>query len=457
MTREFSIGGSLRVLGLRGLGLLSLGLLSFGLLGCGDDSCADLEGALSRTAPGGSVSVSGCTINGTVDIPDEVTLDGSGDSRIIGNVTLGSGSGLVGMAVDSPGTVAISAAGPGAAVTIRNVGVRVERGAAISIADRGATLDRVTLEGNVEDADVVPTNPMASDYATHGLVLSNAGSPDAPVLLTEVSASKFARFGALFLNSHASWNGGQVANGLTTGLMADGGSLELTAVVLGPMMQGVQVLPAFGGLFVNGCDVSTRDLAVDGNQGYGLLHDGSIAAHENLVATGNGDAALWVQRSSSFALTGENTEVSGNVLAGLVVVDTPDVLVRGATFRNNTLGTRISGTIGRVDTGDGIQAQISDGAGLVIDNVTMVGNERVGVILDVASGNVDGAVMNVSVDGSGEQLGAIAQGPDGLIDTGAWDATITRLGDTTINDEALSEKLSVLEIVGPMFLPPSGM
>ncbi|MBW2463664.1 MAG: hypothetical protein JRH11_18580, partial [Deltaproteobacteria bacterium] len=58
---------------------------------------------------------------------------------------------------------------------------------------------------------------------------------------------------------------------------------------------------------------------------------------------------------------------------------------------------------------------------------------------------------------TGDQLGAIAQGPDGLIDTGAWDTTVTRLGSTAINDEAIADKLSVLGIVGPMFLPPSAM
>jgi len=203
--------------------------------------------------------------------------------------------------------------------------------------------------------------------------------------------------------------------------------------------------------------VTSQDLMVDGNQGYGILHDRVTTTHENLIATNNSDAALWVQQSPSFSLIGEATEVSGNVLSGLVIVESTDVLVRGATFRNNTLGTRVSGTIGRIDVGDGIHAVIDDGASLTVDQVVMEGNARVGVLLDVESGNLDGVLMNVSVEGTGDQLGAIAQGPDGLIDTGAWDTTVTRLGSTAINDEAIADKLSVLGIVGPMFLPPSAM
>ncbi len=438
------------------IGILGVACVS-SLIGCGGDECADLAGALAGAAPGEVVSVSTCTVAGDIDVPEGVTLDGGGESRILGNVTLGPGSSLLGVHVEGVGPAAVSAVGAGAAVTITDVHVTVGQGVAMHIEGRGAALTRVSLTGNVDDPDTVPADPSTDDYSTHGLILANAGIQDAPVVLDDVSATKFARFGALFLESHVTWHGGRVADGLTTGLMADGGSIDLEAVELGPMKQGVQVLPAFGGIFANGCVVTSQDLMVDGNQGYGLLHDRVTTTHENLTATSNTDAALWVQQSPSFALIGEATEVSDNVLSGLVIVDSTDVLVRGATFRNNTLGTRVSGTIGRIDVGDGIHAVIDDGASLTVDQVVMEGNARVGVLLDVASGNLDGVLMNVSVEGTGDQLGAIAQGPDGLIDTGAWDTTVTRLGSTAINDEAIADKLSVLGIVGPMFLPPSAM
>ncbi|MBW2460113.1 MAG: hypothetical protein JRH11_00605 [Deltaproteobacteria bacterium] len=438
------------------LGILAVACI-WSLIGCGGDECADLAGALAEAAPGEVVSVSACTVTGNIDVPGGVTLDGGGESRILGNVTLGPGSGLAGVRIEGVGPAAVSAVGAGAAVTITDVDVIIARGSAVHIADRGAVLTRVSLAGNVEDPDTVPADPSADDYGTHGLVLSNAGTLDAPVILDDVSMTKFARFGALFLQSHVAWRGGQVADGLSTGLMADGGSVDFEAVELGPMQQGVQVLPAFGGIFTNDCVVTSQDLMVDGNQGYGLLHDRVTTTHENLIATGNTDAALWVQQSASFSLVGAATEVSDNVLSGLVIVESTDVLVRGATFRNNTLGTRVSGTIGRIDVGDGIHAVIDDGASLTVDQVVMAGNARVGVLLDVASGNLDGVLMDVSVEGTGDQLGAIAQGPGGLIDTGVWDTTVTRLGSTALNDEAISEKLSVLGIVGPMFLPPSAM
>jgi hypothetical protein len=430
-------------------------------VGCGDDVCSD-PSLIGAAAAGQTVVADGCRIEGDVRVPSGVTFEGRGGAVVAGQVVLEPGSRLVGVIVESPGptgVLATGATGDAESVVLERVEVRPTSGVAVRIEGLGASLTNVVLSGTVDrdNADAVPPMPESSEWPTHGLLLVDAGSTASPVSLDDVSINGFARFGALFRNSHVIWRGGEASRNLTVGAMAERGTLTLEGVGFRENYQGVQPYPAFGAVFTAGIEVSSTDLEARGNEGYGVLHDGATAGHVDLLASDNGDAAVWVQSSSAFMLAGASSSLSGNRLAGIVVVDSPNAMIQDATIDTSILGTRIDGETGRVDVGDGIHAVLSSAAGFMVDGVSMTGNERTGVLLDVADADVDGVFMRVTVDGAGDSLGVIAQGPAGIIPSGVWDADVNRLGVTAANDSALEDVLDIVGLVGPMFLPPPSM
>jgi hypothetical protein len=441
-----------RFLPLGALALLTLPLVS----ACGNDVCDDPAGALAAAVDGETVSMGSCRATGNVTVPAGVIFRGEPGSVLAGRVTLEPGSSLSGITIEAGGVVASGSEG---SVTIDNVTVEMETGVAVRIEGIGADLSGVTLRGTVtaDNATDVPPMPVGDEWPTHGLLLVDAGSAESPVELNDVEVSGFARFGALFRNSHVEWRGGGASENLTVGAMAERGSITVEGASFERNYQGVQPFPAFGAVFTDGVEVATTDVQVSENEGYGLLHDDATVGHVDLVATNNGDAAVWVQAGRSFMLAGESSMLAGNLLAGVVLVETPDAMIQDATIDTSSLATRIDGETGMVQVGDGVHAVVGSASGLIFDGLTMTGNERAGMLLDVADGSVDGAVMDVTVDGSGESLGVIAQGPAGVIPSGTWDENVTRLGATVANDAALDEALDIVGLIGPMFVPPPTM
>lgn len=443
-------------------GLVALSLACSFSAACsgGDDACADLPGALAAASAGETVNLGACTVTGDIVVPEGVVVAGVGERTVLaGSVTLDGGAGLRALSVEATGPVGVAINGNGDPATLTEVRVTSATGVAIRADSRGAALTDVTLRGPVtpDNAPSVAPMPSAEDTATHGLLLTNAGTVEAPVTIRGLVISGFARFGALFIDSHVVWEGGSSAENLGVGLMAEGGSVDISAVALDDNLQGIQPFPAFGAVFTAGCDVQTVDLAIGGNEGYGALHDDATVSHENLVAADNADAALWAQATRDFALTGASTALTGNRLAGLVLVDTSTAMVRDASIDMSRNATRIEGETGSIEVGDGVHAVVPSVSGLVFEGVTLTGNERAGMLLDIGDDDPTGAVMDVTVDGSGASLGVIAQGPGGLVELGGWDSDVTRLGATAANDAALEAALDVVGIVAPMFLPPPTM
>jgi hypothetical protein len=80
-----------------------------------------------------------------------------------------------------------------------------------------------------------------------------------------------------------------------------------------------------------------------------------------------------------------------------------------------------------------------------------VNNARVGVLLDLDGGMFDGIdIRSVDVDGTGGQLGAIAQ--NGVIPPG-WDDNVMRSPVIDANDSGFSGTLATVGIVGPSDMP----
>jgi len=449
----------------RGARAISLISLVFSAVpGCGGDdlaACDDLASALAGASTGDTVRLGACEVTGEFAVPPGVTLRGAGPASSIVRgspdgvaLTLSAGSRLSALAVVAEGAGAIDA--PEGGIALEDLRVTVTRGYGIRITDGGAALSRVFIEGPVtaDNAGSIAPNPEPAGTATHGLYLSRVGTESEPAVLTEVSVRGFARFGVLMRDSFVEWTGGGADGNLTTGLMMAGGVLTLEDVSLCGTLQGIQPLPAYAGVFTAGARVSTAGVMVCDGDGYGLLHDGVEASHADLVGMGNGDAALWVQRGGAFELGGSATVLSGNRVAGIVLVETPVVTISDARIDGSILGTRVEGEVGAIRVGDGIQAVVASTASIQIRDVQLAGNERVGILLDVGDAMVaDTALAGVTVDGSGTELGVVAQSPAGLIGPGAWSSGVMRLGATVDNDLAVGAPLDIVGIVGPMFLP----
>jgi hypothetical protein len=144
-----------------------------------------------------------------------------------------------------------------------------------------------------------------------------------------------------------------------------------------------------------------------------------------------------------------NGMIRDNALAGVVALESNGIHLSSVDIEDTRHRTRIISTT-PVDVGDGVQL-LGSTTDITLESLGLTNNERVGVLLDLDGGVFDGIdVRSVDVDGTGEQLGAIAQG--GVVPPG-WDANVTRSAIVEMNDSAFSGTLETVGIVGPSDLP----
>jgi hypothetical protein len=439
-------------------------LLAGTLVGCSDGICdaAELTDALAAAGLNDTVTVGSCEVRGSFTVPSAVTLAGTdSESRLVASggpaVILAGGreaATLRDLSISSAEPSGVLADGVGG-VAIRNVRIDASKGVALRLESVGlATLSDVTLTGPVTSAvaaSLTPT-PDSAVIATHGLVIVDSSA----VTLERVNISGFARFGALALNSTVTWTGGGASDTLGVGFMAEGGSATVRDAQFCRVFAGLRPYPAYGLVFTGSASSTTERVTLCENEGYGMLQNGGLAVHTDLVGAANREPAVWVQQSSDFSLSGTGTLLSDNALAGIVVVDSTNVRISDAEIDASSLATRIVAVGGSVRVGDGVHLVVGNAGDVSLTNVTLLNNARAGLLLDFAAGTPDAMnLASVTVDGTGDALGAIAQSGTDLMPSGTWDRNITRRGATVVNDSALAGRLDVVGIVGPMFLPPS--
>jgi hypothetical protein len=442
---------------------------------CGDEESTEyctaeaLTSALAGARPGDTVKVGACAITGSFTVPAGVTLAGrgSGTSTLTTDrpqpavrLTAGTPAArVVDLRIVSAGNSGILVRGTGTA-GLERVAVEASRGMAVAAEDvaslelRDVTITGTVVPGNVNTVRCLP-DPAHPDVAcvvdsdewpTHGLVLVRVAS----ATLTGVRVTGLAGSGVVLVDSTTAWTGGGAPANLGTGLWIAGGETELTDLDLSGSMQGLMLMPAYGGVFSDDAVVESSGLVVSGGDNYGLLHDSVAARHVDLVARENGDAAVWVQNcDASFELSGAGTLLSGNQFAGVVAVGSSNVTVADARIDGTGLATRIFEE-GPVLVGDGVQI-VDSTSGLNLRDLYLSGNDRVGLLLDGGGADMAGAVLDgITADGTGTQLGVVAQ--DGDTPAG-WDSGVTRLGSTAANDAALRETLSIAGTVAAESLP----
>lgn len=434
------------------------------LVGCGSGTAstsAELTDALTGATAGETVTIAAGTFVGNFEVPAGVTVRGAGagttilrsDAGQVLNVrtSAGSTSTVEGLTVESAGGAGIALGGAGGAA-LTDVTVSFTRGVGVG-AEGLATLalTRVNVQGPVTSANATmqPVDATPETAATHGLVVVNVAEATA----IELTVGGAALIGALFVDSDTTWTGGAANENLGVGLMASGGTIALDSMEICRTLQGFRLPPVFGGVFTDSVVVTSNEMTVCENDGFGLVHSDAGGRHTDLVGASNSNAALWAQQTSGLEIDGAGTVFSDNEFAGMVFIDSSDIGVTGASVEGTRLATRTVGLTGRVDVGDGIQLVRSTSA-IAIDAVTLTDNERAGLLLDLGAADTSGVgLTSVNASGTGAQLGVIAQ--SGTIGMG-WDSGVTRSADLSTNDAAFQASgvpLDVVGIVTPTDLP----
>jgi len=419
-----------------------------------------LTAALEAAELGDVVRLGVCHVAGNFVVPDGVTLVGAGagqsvidsDERaavmVIGDIGMPR---VADLSIVSGGAAGLVVMGEGSGGSAEIEGVTIEATLGVGLAAEALaelTLNDVTISGPVTPTNVnrlpiidgVDLETAATMTATHGLVLNEVEAAE----LTDVEVSGFASLGALLIESGTTWRGGGAAGNLLTGLGAVGGEATFEDVALTGTLQGMRATPASNAVFVGGVTVESTGLTIADSAGYGLLHNGITAHHVDLVAEDNADTALWAQGCPELELSGTGTRMTGNAFAGVVAVDSTDVTIQGAQIDGTRLAPRMFEEGGTVNAGDGVQ--LVDPVGTVnVEDVSFTGNERVGLLIDLGGASMESlTIRDVEVDGTGDELGAVAQGAE---PPAGWDAEVTRAGVTAENDATHTEALSVAETI----------
>ncbi len=447
---------------MRGLSISAVVVILAGVLaGCGNDgtigSSDDLQAALASAQAGDRVCLGEGVFNGSFDVPAGVVLCGAGRelTRIVGpsdsptlRVTPGveNPTRIEGVTIESDADFGILAIGAGD-VAIEQVDVRVpQQGAGIG-AERLSTLmiNQVQVLGPVDlsNADDIAGEMDVTLAPAYGLVCVSVMSVEA----TEMTVGGFSHFGVLAVSSNLTMDNSAIEANLGTGLLVHGGTADLSAVAIDSALQGTRLIPPYNAVFAGNADVSSTGLEVTGSEGYGILQSEATATHADLLAESNDQAAIWVQSSGGVSIT--NSMIRDNALAGVVALESSNINLSSVDIEATRTRTRIVSTM-PVEVGDGVQF-LGSTTNVTLESLGLTNNSRVGVLIDLDGGVFDGIdLRSVNVDGSGEQLGAIAQG--GVIPPG-WDTNVTRSSVIEMNDTAFSGTLDTVGIVGPSDLP----
>ena len=438
--------------------LTALGLIALLGWGCaGEDdparTAAELEAALDGASPGDTVRAASGTFRGTFVVLEGVSIDGAGigstilesdgDAAVVVLEASSTGTAVRNVTVRSSGSAGVVARGPGAA-SLEHVRVESSRGIGVGGEDVGTfRLVDVTLIGPVtrDNVSSLPIDPTPADTATHGIVLVRVTTAE----MLRVDIHGYAKFGALFVESGVTWETGDASENVSTGMMAYGGSVTLDAVEVSRTIGAFTLIPPYNAVFAGGADVSSMGLVTSGGEGYGILHSDASGQHVDLVSEDNTAAGLWVQSSAGVSITGAGSRFANNSFAGVVALDSSDVTLSDASITATRLLRRVFGETSTVEVGDGIQLVRSVDA-ITLSNLSLDGNERAGLLVDLDGGDTSGiGITSVSADGTGAQLGVIAQ--NGTLAAG-WDAMVDRLGETAANDSAFLAAGTVLDVAG---------
>lgn len=420
---------------------------------CGSDAITtseQLEEALSRAKPGDVIHVEPGRFEGSFVVPGGVTVEGSGKGATI-LVATGSDPTLVLV----PGTPAAAAtdltvelpasANTGAAVlahgkgqaALRRVNVIAAEGVGVAAEDLDRLiLQEVAINGVITEANATsyPTTVNVLEVSYAGLVTSRVTN----VEMSDVDLNGFAEFGALFVKSDVTWNGGTSTGHLAVGVMVHDGSANLSGVTIAEIYQGFRLIWGYGLVIAAGAKVTTTGLRVREVSGVGILQDGAAtSAHAGPHITSNRYVGVWLQGLAgtadalAFKLDGVGSLLHANGAGGVVAINSSGIEIADAEIDETLKLPTVVNETSQIWVGDGIHL-VSSVVDVQLRDLYLDGNKRIGVLCDGGGQSLAGVRMeNIVIVGTGEELGLLGQ--NGLIADG-WSDGVTVMGAAAAND-----------------------
>lgn len=434
--------------------LLLLGLAGV-LFGCGGDRCAvDLvQARLDAALAGERVDIAGCRVVGSLRVPAQVTLEGARDTtQIVGRVELepsasGAATTLRGVRIESVSGQALRVAGAGS-FAIDQVDVDLATGIGLVIRDATAGSVRgVRIRGSVS-AEVGATLAPGADpsLGAYGAIIHRSGTLAQRIELDDLEIEQAGPWGTIVDSSFVRWEGGGVDTITGVAAAVIDADVELVNLRVHGVTQGIQLLPAYGVALVDSAGVMD-DVSVDEGEGVGVLVHASTLVGRSLVVRAQSLGGLIAQSAPSLEISG--SMLSDNGLVGIGLVDVVDATIRDTDVTTTLLRRSIFGEATPIDVGDGMHILSPTGT-ITIERSSVVGNTRVGLIVDVgtAADLSRVRVLTLVADSSEGALGAVAQVGGSVAASGAWDASIERRGAALANDP--SAVGTAVDTMGPL-------
>ncbi|MEM9072508.1 MAG: right-handed parallel beta-helix repeat-containing protein [Myxococcota bacterium] len=451
--------------------------------GCGGGDDCDLtalQGRLDGANAGDVVRFGTCILEGNLQVPAGVILEGPGEEGVLRSstghgVTLAEGAFLRRLRLESSGETAVLVRD--ASAVVEDLSIVATRGAGVAVQGGSATLRRVSMTGEVDDPDAprfvrvagfaapgpCPSEPCtcepgtvegdqvcdsSGEWATwtavYGLYVRSAS-----VVLEDVSASGFAEVGAALIDAEVQWTGGAVEGNLGVGVFVQRGEADLRELRVAETAEGLRGLAAYA-VLVSEATVDSERLMLDANERYGLLTLDSQGSHGRLEARGNGDVGVWIGGSDEATLS--DAVLADNGFAGVVVSESRNVMLQGSEITGTRTVRRTLGDLfGAQEIGDGVHLAASES--VVLERITLNENARSGLVVDlsVEAPTFREVSVEVGAEGTGAVAGTLERGTLTLVGVGGWDDGIARSAAAEARDLGVA---GVLDAVG-VNAPPS--
>ncbi|MFO0682094.1 MAG: right-handed parallel beta-helix repeat-containing protein [Sandaracinus sp.] len=434
-------------------------LLGTVLVGCGPSCPSDgeLQAALARLAPGDRYALDGrCVVSSGVALSAGTSLEGGtfvlgpGESirlatggttpTTLAHVQVSSTSAAAAVIVDGDGTAQIS-----------DVAMTLEAGIGIGVRGGTAAITDVTIDGNVDPAHVlelpVPADP--ATLATYGVVVLGGHTT-----LERVDVRHLASAGVVCESAQLDLRSTIVVEnrGIAIELFdceADLASTEVYGTLDAPGLPGLGVVAAEGTV------LTASALTVRDEPGIGVFVDASTATLTSPTIARLGQAGAYARTMGTLDVQdGTFTAVAG---AAIATVGAARLSVARTTIADTTPAPILTpGGAGSTTMADGIHVaqDATTTTEVRIDDTTLRNNERIGAVLDGAARPLDVTLSGVRVEGTGEELGVVAQNVASL--PAGWDASVTRVGSPLTLD-ATAPLLAVSSGAGAIgiLMPPT--
>lgn len=423
--------------------VLSFVALSAALFGCGVPCGGEAERIAALTSGETLALDPACVISEPVTIPAGARVTGGTFVMDAGERIVVTSSGDTSMPTTlegahvsgGSGTYTIGVMGTGAAHIGRTTLV-LERGAGIVAFGATVTIDDVHLTGNVDPSALIslPSGPPGDRFATFAIVAEDG----ATVTITGSDASRFARAGVWCNGSTLVATGTEVNETVEAPILL----VDCDATLDDVEVSGTLAAIGRPGMAIASLasSVEATDLFLHDAPGYGVYAVGSELTFHTPRVERIEQGGIWAATGTTLELDGGT--FSDNEGAAIAAVGAEVLTVRDATITGTVEAPipTLSG-MGVDRMADGIHvAEGSAPMTVTLERVMLVGNERIGLVLDGGGAMLATSITDVTVMAPDTALGAVAQNVTALPVT--WDDGITRDGSAARDAVAPSLEVS---------------